>query len=157
VKNHTITFIQNKKRITEETEEITEEEVNEVKIGFSNGFSGNTWRDQTVADCPAEVIFQGANYDSKILAPDFFKKYIVPHLKKQSEILHQKDKYLLSHTDGENSGLLELYLESNFDIADSVCPFPMTEMTLKGIKSILKDKITIWGHIFSVCIRRFNE
>ncbi len=43
-------------------------------------------------------------------------------------------KFLLTHTDGENTGLLEHYLESNMDVADSVCPKPMTKLSFKEVR-----------------------
>jgi uroporphyrinogen-III decarboxylase len=99
------------------------------------------------ANSPAEVILSGANYDRSITTPDFFEKYITPVLKKQSEKLHEKGKYLLTHTDGENAGLLDLFMQSGFDIADSICPAPMTSLTLKETKETFAGKITIWGGI----------
>jgi hypothetical protein len=97
------------------------------------------------ANSPADVILSGANYDQSITPPDFFEKYIAPDLNKQSKILHGKGKYLLTHTDGENAGLLELYLQCGFDIADSVCPAPSTSLTLKDTRKVFGGKITIWG------------
>jgi hypothetical protein len=99
------------------------------------------------ANSPALVILSGANYDQSMTPPDFFKKYLTPVLKNQSKILHEKGKYLLTHTDGENSGLLELFLESEFDIADSICPAPITSLTLEETKKAFGGKITIWGGI----------
>ena len=99
------------------------------------------------ANSPAEIILSGANYDQSITPPDFFKKYIAPDLKKQAKILHDKGKYLLTHTDGENAGLLELYLQSEIDIADSICPVPITSLTLKETREVFGGKITIWGGI----------
>lgn len=99
------------------------------------------------ANSPAVVILSGANYDQSMTPPDFFEKYLTPVLKKQSKILHEKGKYLLTHTDGENSGLLELFLQSEFDIADSICPAPITSLTLEETKKAFRGKITIWGGI----------
>jgi hypothetical protein len=105
------------------------------------------------AGSPAEVILSGANYDQSFTPPDFFDKYITPELKKQSDILHSKGKYLLTHTDGENAGLLGLYLKCGFDIADSVCPAPSTSLTLKDTREVFGDKITIWGGLpFSIVL-----
>ena len=73
-----------------------------------------------VSDSPCEVILSGANYDSSITTPPLFEEYFAPYLKKQSELCHEKGKFLLTHTDGENRGLLDKYLKSGFDIADSV-------------------------------------
>jgi hypothetical protein len=103
------------------------------------------------AGSPAEVILSGANYDSSVTSPPFFKEYIAGSLKSQSEKLHKKGKYLLTHTDGENKGLLDFYVESKIDIADSICPKPMTKLTLSEIREVFSDRITIWGGIPSVC------
>lgn len=95
----------------------------------------------------AEVVLLGANYDSSVTNPRFFKEYITPALKAQSEVLHQRGKFLLTHSDGENKGLLEDYINSGIDIADSVCPAPMTKLGIKDYRDAFKDKITIWGGI----------
>ena len=42
------------------------------------------------------------------------------------QISHRKGKFLMTHTDGENQKLFPLYHRAGFDIADSVCPSPMT-------------------------------
>lgn len=104
------------------------------------------------ADSPAEVIFLGGNYDDSITYPAFFRKYLLPALRDYAEVLHRKGKYLMTHTDGENRLLLPLYLEANFDIADSVCPFPMTRCRLEEIRAVFADRITIWGGIPSVLL-----
>jgi len=108
---------------------------------------------EITAACPSEVIMSGANYDQSFTPPDFFEKHILPELKNQSEILHKKEKYLLTHTDGENEGLLDLYLQSGIDIADSVCPAPVTSLTLKEIRESFGGRITIWGGLpFSIVL-----
>ena len=56
--------------------------------------------------CDAEAIFWGANYDQDLTWPPFFETEIAPWLKKVSARLHAAGKYLLTHTDGENKGLL---------------------------------------------------
>ena len=105
-----------------------------------------------VLDSSAEVILSGANYDRLLTWPPFFKKYITPHLGRQSRKAHLRGKFLLTHTDGENKGLLEEYTAAGIDIADSICPYPMTKYTLKEIRKIFDGRITIWGGIPSVIV-----
>jgi hypothetical protein len=83
------------------------------------------------ADSPAEVLLLGANYDDSITHPAFFEKYILPGLRDYAEVLHRRGKFLMTHTDGENQRLFPLYRRAGFDIADSVCPYPMTRCTLE--------------------------
>ena len=115
---------------------------------------GVYWRKllQVACNCPAEVVFVGANYDAATTYPPFFKEHIVPWLQECAQQLHARGKYLLTHTDGENTGLLEHYLESQFDIADSICPSPMTKLTIKDVRDYFQGRIAILGGIPSVAL-----
>jgi uroporphyrinogen-III decarboxylase len=104
------------------------------------------------ADSPAEVIMLGANYDDAITYPPFFARHILPYLRDYADVLHRRGKYLMTHTDGENRKLLKLYLEAGFDVADSVCPYPMTSCRLEEIREAFRDRITIVGGIPSVLL-----
>jgi len=104
------------------------------------------------AESSAEVVLLGGNYDVSVTHPHFFRKHILPPLRQYADQLHSKGKYLMTHTDGENYLLLPLYLEAGFDVADSLCPFPMTRCRLEEIREALGDGITIWGGIPSVML-----
>jgi Uroporphyrinogen decarboxylase (URO-D) len=104
------------------------------------------------ADSPAEVIFLGGNYDDSITYPPFFEKHILPPLRDYARVLHRQQKFLMTHTDGENKQLLALYMQTGFDIADSVCPYPMTRCRLEEIRAAFADRITVWGGIPSTLL-----
>ena len=105
-----------------------------------------------LAASDAEVVFWGANYDQDLTWPPFFQEEIAPWLKKAGERLHAAGKYLLTHTDGENQALLPLYPACGFDVAESVCPHPMTRCTLAEIRQALAPDITVFGGIPSVAL-----
>jgi len=107
---------------------------------------------RVLADSPAEVVFGGGNYDEMITYPPFFKEHILPYLQKLADLLHSKGKLLQTHCDGENKGLLGLLAESGMDIAEAVCPQPMTKVTITDVKKVFKNKITIFGGIPSVVL-----
>jgi len=107
---------------------------------------------RVLADSPAEVIFSGANFDEMITYPPFFRDHIMPHLQKLADLLHPKGKLLLCHCDGENKGLLDLIPESGMDIAEAVCPQPMTKVTIGEVKKAFKGKVTIFGGVPSVAL-----
>ena len=107
---------------------------------------------RVLADSPAEVIFSGGNYDEMITYPPFFRDYIMPHLQKLADLLHPKGKLLLCHCDGENKGLLDLIRESGMDIAEAICPQPMTKVTLREVKKAFQGKVTIFGGVPSVAL-----
>lgn len=104
------------------------------------------------ADSPAEVLLLGANYDDSITHPAFFEKYILPWLGGYAQTLHQRGKFLMTHTDGENQKLFPLYHRAEFDIADSVCPYPMTRCTLEETREKFGEHVTIWGGIPSTLL-----
>ena len=140
------------------------------------------------ADAPADVFLLGANYDSSVQYPPFFRDHIAPWLRKFADMLHgrpdrsaaplafsatqgrdasgnadiaktqAKSKYLLTHTDGENTGLLEHYVAAGFDVADSICPAPMTKLTFGQVRNAFADpatgrgRITIMGGVPSVAL-----
>ena len=107
---------------------------------------------EVVSKCPAETLLVGANYDASVTYPPFFGEHIGPSLKKYAQVLHANGKYLLTHTDGENTGLLEHYLAAEIDVADSICPKPMTKLTMKQVRDVFAGKITIMGGIPSVSL-----
>ncbi len=106
----------------------------------------------TARESSAEVVILGANYDDAVTYPPFFEKHIMPWLQNAGERLHGAGKMLLTHTDGENRQLVPLYLRSNFDIADSVCPAPMTRVSLRDYRQAFGSTITIWGGIPSIML-----
>jgi len=105
-----------------------------------------------LADAPAEVVFHGSNFDEMITYPPFFRDHIMPYLQKLAGLLHAKGKYLISHCDGENKGLLDLIAESGIDIAEAICPQPMTKVSITDVKKAFKGKVTIFGGIPSVVL-----
>ncbi|MDP7162519.1 MAG: uroporphyrinogen decarboxylase family protein [Phycisphaerae bacterium] len=107
---------------------------------------------EVVAKCPAEMILVGANYDAAVTYPPFFARHIAPSLRTCARALHAQGKYLLTHTDGENIGLLDHYLEAEIDVADSICPKPMTKLSFKEVRDTFAGRITIMGGIPSVSL-----
>lgn len=105
--------------------------------------------------CNAPIIFIGANYDASTTYPPFFAQHIKPWLQRYAAECHAQGgdgKYLLTHVDGENTGLLDHYLDCQFDIADSICPSPMTKLTLRQVREKFAGKITIMGGLPSVSL-----
>jgi corrinoid protein of di/trimethylamine methyltransferase len=100
-----------------------------------------------MAKSPADVILVGANFDAMLTYPPFFKEQILPWVKKAADKFHHNNKLLICHPDGENKGLMDLLYESGMDIADSVCPYPMTKISIAEYYQRWSDKITIFGGI----------
>ncbi len=107
---------------------------------------------EIAADSPAECVLLGGNYDDAITHPAFFRKHILPSLRDYATELHKRGKYLLTHTDGENRRLLPLYVEAGFDVAESLCPHPMTSCTLEEVQAAFAGRIAVWGGIASIML-----
>ena len=105
-----------------------------------------------VLDCEAETFLWGANYDRDLTWPPFFAEQIAPWLRRVSERAHAAGKYVVTHTDGENEGLMDQYVNCGFDAAESVCPQPMTKLTLAQTRAGMGPDITVWGGIPSVAL-----
>jgi len=99
---------------------------------------------------PADVINVGAHFDATLTPPPFFKKYVLPHLKKYSDAIHKKGKFMASHTDSENKGLLRYYIDSGMDIADSICTKPLTSLDYNDIRSVTGSNLTLYGVVPSI-------
>ena len=107
---------------------------------------------EVVSQGPGDLFLLGANYDASVTYPPFFREHIAPWLQRFARVLHGNGKFLLTHTDGENTGLLDHYLESEIDVADSICPAPMTKLTFKEVRDYFRGRISIMGGIPSVCL-----
>jgi len=104
-------------------------------------------------DSPADFIHVGTNYDVQITWPAFMEEYVAPYLAAASEKIHAAGKFLLSHTDGENKKLLPYFIAGKIDIADSVCPAPLTSLSLKEVRDAFAGSgITVWGGVASVAV-----
>jgi corrinoid protein of di/trimethylamine methyltransferase len=100
-----------------------------------------------VAESPAEVIQWGSNFDEMLTFPPMFAKHFVPWIRKAKEVLGPKNIRILCHTDGENQGLMDLIRDSGTDVAEAVCPAPMTKVSIQEYYRRWSDCITIFGGI----------
>ena len=102
---------------------------------------------QIYADCPAEAIFWGGNFDDMLTYPPYFEKEFLPWIRKAVGTLHRKGKRVICHCDGENLGLLDLIKQSGIDVAEAVCPHPMTRVKIEEYYQRWGDTLTIFGGI----------
>ena len=100
-----------------------------------------------LAGSPAEVVLWGSNFDEMITYPPYFEKEITPWLHKAGAALRAGGKAHLCHCDGENLGLLDLIRDAGIDVAEAVCPFPMTKVAMADYYRRWGDRITIFGGI----------
>jgi len=102
---------------------------------------------RVVAGSPAEVIQWGSNFDDMLTFAPMFAKHFVPWIRKAKEVLGPIGIRILCHTDGENRGLMDLLHESGMDVAEAVCPAPMTKVSIQEYYRRWSDRITIFGGV----------
>ncbi len=103
-----------------------------------------------LCECPAEVVWWGANYDQSTTWPPFFEKEIVPWVARVGDRLRRSGKFIASHCDGENDKLMPYLPDCRFDVAESVCTEPMTRLSLKELRLGMGKATTIWGGLPAV-------
>jgi uroporphyrinogen-III decarboxylase len=105
-----------------------------------------------VLESPAIFIQHGEHFDSKITSPKIYSEYMLPYFQLFIEKLHNAGKYVTCHADADTSNLLELIIESGFDMAECFVTSPMVPLTLEEARKVLSDKVIIWGGIPSVIL-----
>ncbi len=103
-------------------------------------------------ESPAEVVLWGANFDDMITYPPYFEREIQPWLRKVAAALEARGKMLLCHTDGENEGLMDLIRDSGMHIAESICPAPMTKLSMAEYYRRWSPKLTLFGGVPSTVV-----
>ncbi len=96
-----------------------------------------------VADSPLYFIMYGGNIHPKIISPEEFKKYYVPHYEEAAEILHKKGKVLGCHFDADTAAFKDIIADTSLDIIEAFTPYPDTDMTMKEAREAWPEKI-IW-------------
>ena len=89
----------------------------------------------------------GANFDDMITYAPFFEKEIMPWMDRACRTLHDKNKFVYSHCDGENLGLMDLIRDSGIDLAEAVCPWPMTKVPVEEYYSRWSGNMAIMGGV----------
>jgi len=102
---------------------------------------------QVTAESPAEIIQWGSNFDEMLTFAPMFVAYFVPWIRRAREALSPRGIRILCHTDGENQGLMDLIRDSGTEVAEAVCPAPMTKVTIQEYYRRWGDRITIYGGV----------
>ncbi len=101
---------------------------------------------------PAPVVNWGSNFDDMLTYPPYFAREIQPWIRRASATLADAGKILMCHTDGENHGLMELIRDSGMHVAESICPAPMTRVSLAEYYRQWAGKLTLFGGVPSTLL-----
>jgi len=98
----------------------------------------------------ADVVTAGAHFDGTLTPPPFFRCHMLPYLQKYNKILRDRGKMMASHTDSDNAGLLELYIDAGIGVMDSVCTKPLTTQDYADVRRVTGDRAVLYGLIPSI-------
>lgn len=67
-------------------------------------------------------------------------------------MFHTWGKLLICHCEGEDQSFLYLIAKSGTDIAEAICPQPMTKVTISEVRKAFKGKVSIYGGVPAVAL-----
>jgi corrinoid protein of di/trimethylamine methyltransferase len=102
---------------------------------------------RAMLDSPAQAILWGANFDDMITYPTYFVKEIQPWLRKVGPAFKEKGKVCICHCDSENFGLMDILPDSGFQVAEAICPWPMTKVKIGEYYRKWHGRLIIFGGI----------
>lgn len=104
------------------------------------------------ADCPAEVIEVGGNYEEMITPPSVFEAYFTPFYRESAATLHKNGKLMAAHCDGDMDKLLALLGDCGLDVAEAITPKPMTSFDIRRARGLWADKVAMWGGVPTILL-----
>jgi len=102
---------------------------------------------EVVRRSPGRLFLYGEHFDSVMTYRPLFEKYFLPSFRELADILHSDGKYLAFHGDADASDLLDLIVESGFDMCECFVCHPMVKCRFEDACEAWKGRITIWGGI----------
>jgi uroporphyrinogen-III decarboxylase len=104
------------------------------------------------ADCPAQAIEVGANYDEQMTPPPVFDRFFAPFYREARTTLSAANKVLVVHGDGEMNLLLEKLMACGVQVVEALTPQPMTSIDIASTRKLWKDRVAMWGGLASVVL-----
>ncbi len=102
---------------------------------------------ERLADLDVPYVEFPDNLHGLMTSPRLFQEYCLPAYQKYVDILHNQEKKVGSHTDGNLKPLLPLLSESGLDVCESLSPAPLTSLTFREVNRAWRGKPIIWGAI----------
>lgn len=112
--------------------------------------AGSDLAKQQAAQCPAQAIEVGGNYDEQMTPPPIFDRFFASFYREARETLSSAGKLLVIHGDGEMKLLLTRLMECGVQVVEALTPSPMTSIDVRRTRELWKDKVAMWGGIPSV-------
>ncbi len=99
---------------------------------------------------PIKIVNFGDNIHSGTLSPSLFEKYVLPEYNARCAKLHSAGKFVYSHYDGDNKGLMKYYQQTGLDGIEAITPVPQGDVTLEEVRENLGDNMFLLDGIPAV-------
>lgn len=96
----------------------------------------------------ADIIVETDDYafnSGPLVSPQIFAEFMAPRMKKYAAAIHEEGGYLLKHTDGNVTKILDLMVDAGIDGLQSIDPIAGMDIGL--IKEKYGKKISLWGNV----------
>ncbi len=130
-------MMDNPKRVEALLEALTERQLAIMRLG---------------AQCPAQAVEVGANYDEEMTPPPIFETHFAPFYRQAREILSAGDKVLVVHGDGEMKALLTSLMRCGIQVVEALTPQPMTSIDISATRRLWGQQVAMWGGLPSVIL-----
>ena len=90
---------------------------------------------------PIKMINFGDNLHCGLLPDMYMEKYIVPAYQRRCKLLHEGNKFVTSHWDGNTKTILKYAKQTGLDGIEAITPIPQGDVTLQEVKEALGDDI----------------
>ncbi len=98
------------------------------------------------------VLRHDGNHDSYLTPPPIFDEYFVPFFQHFTEECAKHGKVSCTHTDGDQSLLLDQIRDSGFAMCEAFTSPPMTPTSIANARAVWGPDVVIWGGIASVML-----
>ncbi|MFH0920183.1 MAG: uroporphyrinogen decarboxylase family protein [Fibrobacterota bacterium] len=86
------------------------------------------------AACPGErLVIISDHADENLIAPNQYEEFCIPFYQKACQVLHDGNKFVSTHLDGNFKGYFPLIAKTGFDVLDGCTPAPMFNYELEAL------------------------
>ena len=96
------------------------------------------------ANTQARIVIISDHADENLIAPAFFRDYCIPYYRKANAILHEANKIVSTHLDGNFKGFFPYLSDTDFDLLDGCTPAPMSNYEVEELASALPDHMSCY-------------
>ena len=107
---------------------------------------------------PIRMVNFGDNIHGGLLNDELFEKYILPVYQKRCKLLHEHNKFVYAHWDGDVKSVLKYVKDTGLDGIEAITPLPQGDVTLQEVKEALGDDIWLIDGVAAILFdTRYTE